>query len=55
MKELFSITEPLVILMYESVDVEMDVPENVTLVKVPDNELTFCSEYMVNTLIELLK
>ena len=54
LEELFSIKEPLIILMHESVETDLVPPENVTLVKIPDSELTFCSEYMVNTLIELL-
>lgn len=55
LKELLSIEEPLVVLMHESVDIgDLEVPGNVKIVKVPDSELTFCSEYMVNTLIGIL-
>ena len=53
--ELLTITDPLVVLMHESVDIgDREIPENVTLLKVPDSELTFCSDYMVDTLIDLL-
>ena len=49
---LFSIREPLVILMHESVPVEMEVPDNVRIVKIPDDEMTFCSDYLVDRIIE---
>lgn len=50
---LFTIKEPLVILMHESVDIgDKNIPENITLVKVPDEELTFCSQYLVDKVIE---
>lgn len=46
----------VVILMHESVDIgERVVPSNVEIVKMPDEELTFCSDLMVDTLIDHLK
>ena len=54
--ELFSITEPLIILMHESVDIgKREIPANVTLIKVPDEEMFFCSDYMVQKILEQFK
>ena len=53
---LFSIKEKLIILMHESVDIsDREIPENITVVKLPDEELTFCSEYMVEALLKQFK
>jgi hypothetical protein len=40
--------------MHDSVDIsDRESPQNITVVKLPDEELTFCSEYMVETLLKL--
>ena len=54
--ELFTITDPLIIIMHESVDIgDRQVPDNITIVKAPDEELTFCSDWMVDKIIELVE
>lgn len=57
LKMLFEIKEPLLILMHESVDVpgDMEVPENVTIVKVPDGEMSFCTPYLVDRILDYFK
>ena len=53
---LFDIKERLVIVMHESVDIsDREVPENITIVKLPDEQLTFCSEEMIQALLRHIK
>ena len=53
LRELFSIEAPLVIVMHESVDMpKIVVPSNVTVIKLPDEDLTFCSSALVDAVID---
>ena len=50
---LFDIRERLVIVMHESVDIsDREIPENVTVIKLPDEDMTFCSERIIGVLLE---
>ena len=53
LKMLFEIKEPLLILVHESIDLTgLEVPENVTSEKVPDQEMSFCTQYLVDKVLE---
>ena len=50
---LLSIKEKLVIVMHESVDIsDREIPDNVTVIKLPDEDMTFCSERIIEALLE---